>query len=149
MLPSSWVEEIFARLLVRYGAAWLRMWEGVDIEAVKADWANELSGFAQWPQAIKHGLSHLPVDKPPGVSEFKRLCQGAPIGIPLQLPAPKADPQRVAHVMQQVNRRQASDHKQWALRLQEREQRGERLTPTQRQAWRAALMPRSTFTEFA
>jgi len=46
-LPEAWVDSLFARLAARYGAAWLRMWDGIPLDAVKADWAAELAGFAK------------------------------------------------------------------------------------------------------
>ncbi len=99
MLPNAWVDSLFARLLVRYGAAWTRMWEGVDIAAVKADWAEELAGFANKPEAIKHGIENLPPDKPPNVSQFRLLCRNAPDYFPPALPAPVADKERVSALL--------------------------------------------------
>jgi hypothetical protein len=48
-LPSEWVDRLFSRIAVRYGADWLRMWEGLDMAAVKADWAETLAGLAGPP----------------------------------------------------------------------------------------------------
>ncbi len=105
MLSSSWVDSLFARLQVRYGAAWNRMWEGVDIAAVKTDWATELAGYANRPEAIKHGLEHLPVDFPPNVKQFAALCRNAPEPLPPMLPLPpvsEADKQRVKEMLTKV-----------------------------------------------
>lgn len=102
MLPSSWVDSLFARLQVRYGAAWGRMWEGIDIEAVKDDWSAELAGYANRPEAIQHGLAHLPVDFPPNVKQFAALCRGAPSKPALLLPLPPVsveDRQRVLSML--------------------------------------------------
>lgn len=93
MLPSSWVDSLFARLQVRYGASWGRMWEGLDIAAVKSDWAAELAGYANRPEAIKHGLNHLPVDFPPNVKQFALLCRGAPVAMAPKLAAPPVSAQ--------------------------------------------------------
>lgn len=103
MLPLAWSDEIFARLAVRYGAAWLSMWHGIDIAAVKADWCRELGGFAGNTGAIAYALEHLPADRPPNVAQFKALCINRPQTF-VALPEPKADPERVAAAMAQLNR---------------------------------------------
>lgn len=75
-LPSQAVDRIFARMLVRYGVHWLRMWDGIDIEQVKADWANVLDGLTV--RAIVYGLDSLPEDKPPTALKFRSLCRAMP-----------------------------------------------------------------------
>lgn len=106
-LPSSWVDSLFARLSVRYGAAWLRMWEGIDIAAVKADWAKELGEFATTPDAIAYGLDHLPTERPPNVSQFRVLCRQAVIRPVYQaLPAPDViDKPKVDAIVEDLRRR--------------------------------------------
>ena len=89
-LPDSLIDSLFARLQVRYGAAWVAMWNGIDIDAVKADWADELAGFASAPGAIRHGLDHLPPDRPPNVAQFRALCRNRPDYAAPALAAPKA-----------------------------------------------------------
>lgn len=91
-LPAHLIDSLFARLQVRYGAAWLRQWEGVDITAVKADWARELAGFAGNLDAIAHALDHLPRDRPPLVGQFRDLCIARPHRY-LALPTPEASPE--------------------------------------------------------
>ena len=44
-LPPAWLDRLFAKLTVAYGAEFLRKWEGVPIEDVKAEWADVLDGF--------------------------------------------------------------------------------------------------------
>lgn len=141
MLDARYVERIFTRMLVRYGTAWTRMWEGVEPEAVKADWADQLSGFERNPDALKYALEHLPAERPPTVAQFKELCIRAPGPAYKALPPPKRDPKKAAQVLGEI--RSAFKPKeqplQWAYDLQERESRGEQLTPAQRVAWRDAL----------
>ena len=96
--PSNWLDSLFARLSVRYGAAWMRQWDGVDIAAVKADWAEELSGFEQRPEAIRHAIQHLPIDRPPTVGQFVALCRSAPVMAPPALPAPKLSDEMKARI---------------------------------------------------
>ncbi len=138
-LSESWIDRIHARMLVRYGVAWMRMWEGIDPGAVKADWAEELDGFAINPDAIKHALDHLPPDRPPNAAQFKALCMTAPRFAPKALPAPKADPAVVAAAMARIKPPPGRDPKAWAHELRSREERGDRLTITQKTMWRAAL----------
>lgn len=140
-LPSKWVEEIHTRLLTRYGSAWLMMWEGIDMAAVRQDWAEELSGFVDKPECIKYGLDNLPVDRPPSVQQFAAACNRAPTPTPPALPAPPADPERVAAALEAIKPAAGpADRLAWARRLRAREWSArERLTPFQRSAWRELL----------
>lgn len=90
-LPSRWVDALFAKLTVTYGQEFLRRWEGVPMDTVKADWAAELAGYENRPEAIKYALGNLPLDKPPTVLQFRELCRRAPVrGLPA-LPPPNPD----------------------------------------------------------
>lgn len=107
-LPSGWVDSLFARLAVRYGSAWSAKWEGLDMAAVRADWADELAGYANRPEAIKHALGHLPPDRPPNVSQFLLLCRHAPETMPalLNAPAPTDEEKaKVRSLLQQARER--------------------------------------------
>jgi hypothetical protein len=93
MLPHAWIDELFARLSVRYGAAFLRQWPDADIAVIKADWARALSGLSG--DAIKAGLDSLP-DRPPLLAgQFRRLALDALPGEERRqwaaLPAPKVE----------------------------------------------------------
>jgi hypothetical protein len=136
-LDSRYVDRIFARLMVRYGTAWLRMWEGVDPEAVKADWAQELGGVS--PESIIHALDHLPPEKPPTVAVFRALCIARNQPGPLALPPVKTDPEVLRRIRSAFNRRPERDPKDWARLLRRREEAGERLSAFQRASWREAL----------
>lgn len=137
MLPDSWVESIFARLSVRYGSAWLRLWEGIDIAAVKADWADCLSGLSG--DSIKHALQHLPADKPPTVAQFKALCVSRPEAAVPQLPAPIAKQEAVDRARELGISIGRVGSKEWAHELRRRELACDRLTAFQWEAWREAL----------
>ena len=144
MLPESWVKSLFARLQVRYGDAWTRKWAGLDMAAVEADWAQELGGFSKNPDAIKRALEQLPAEWPPTVAQFKALCIGREGDIEQEqprLPAPPADPARVAELIAKIPRLQAKrSPRQWADDLRKREQAIDRtMSVTQRAAWRVAL----------
>jgi hypothetical protein len=87
-LPLPWVEKIFAKLVLVYGHDFLRRWDGLDLDQVKADWAHELSRFQQNADAIAWGLQHLPAGQPPTVIEFRALCNKRPEQTSIPLPAP-------------------------------------------------------------
>lgn len=137
-LSQRLIDLVFTRMLVRYGAAWVSKWRGIDEAAVRADWAHELDGLGE--AAIRYALDHLPADFPPTASQFKALCINRPEPMPPLLPAPKADPKRVAAELERMRRVQAERQPlQWAYDLQEREKRGDSLSLTQMAAWRVAL----------
>lgn len=142
-LPEPWVDRIFDKLAVTYGAAWLRMWEGVETKAVKANWGQELSGFQQQPSAIAYGLENLPLDRPPTVLQFRELCRRSPPAPAPRLESPAPNPERVAEALAEaqraVKRGGAGGGLQWAVNLQECERLGRTLTEFQRKAWREAL----------
>jgi hypothetical protein len=138
-LPERFVERIFSRLLVRYGSAWLRMWDGVEMDDVKADWAEQLDGFENSPLAIKFALENLP-EKPPTILQFKALCINRPVYARVALPVPAADPQKVEAALAKLAEVKANvNPRAWAHRLKEREAAGEKLTQAQKTMWRAAL----------
>lgn len=144
-LPLPAIERVFSRLAATYGAEFARRWEGVDAAAVKSVWAHELSGFADNLQPIAWALSNL-TERCPNAIEFRNLCRRAPADPVAPLPAPAADPARVAAELAKlghVRRRPADaawlDGKAWARRLQAGERAGDRLSTIQRLFWRQAL----------
>lgn len=139
-LPALWVDRLFAKLAVRYGVAFTRQYEGLDIAAVKEDWADVLAGFDG--ESIAYALRYLPAEKPPTAMQFRDLCRRAPRREDPALPAPKTEPS--PEVMAKVKdvgkpRAEAFDPKGWAKRLKAREEAGDRLTKAQREMWRTAL----------
>lgn len=101
-LSSHWIEKIFARMLVRYGAAWLRKYPGLEVDAVKADWALVLAPYEDNAKALYHGLGNLPDDAPPNAKEFARICRGVPqVAVP-RLGAPVSGPDRRREVVKKV-----------------------------------------------
>ena len=85
-LQSRWVEEVLARLQVRYGTRWSSLWQGIAPELIKADWADQLDGMA--PENIKRALSSLPDDFPPTATAFRKLGHIRAEAEVLALPAP-------------------------------------------------------------
>ena len=97
-LHAHWVDHLFGRLSVRYGAAFLRQWPDVDASLVKADWADVLDGVRA--DSISYALRFLP-EKPPNAIQFRDICRRAPAAAAPALPAPdvKSDPERVRSIM--------------------------------------------------
>lgn len=138
------IDAIFGKLAIRYGAAWLRQWDGVDISLVKADWMDELSGFASNLEPLRYALRNLP-ERCPNVAQFRALANACPPPEFKQLPAPVANPEQVANaiaqqagVKQAINQRR-DDGKDWARKLKARHEHGEKLGPHQITAYRQAL----------
>lgn len=79
-LPPAWVDRIFEKLTLIYGSDFVNRWKsaGIPIEDVKADWAKELAGFADHPDAIAYALENLPKDRPPTVLQFRDVCRKSP-----------------------------------------------------------------------
>lgn len=130
-LPLPWVEKIFQKLTVTFGRDFVGRWEGLNLADVKADWAHELRGFQQNPQAIAYGLEHCLDGKPPTVQEFKAICCRRPDAPLAALPAPPADPARVAAELQKIatsQREARRDYRAWAPQVLARKQRGENVS---------------------
>jgi hypothetical protein len=77
-LPPEWVEDIFKRLSLAYGHRWLGLYAGLDMADVRADWAQELSGFTGKGYAIDFGLGNLDPERPPTAKQFAVICRRAP-----------------------------------------------------------------------
>lgn len=155
-LPASWVERIWLAMRATYGAAFDRQWEcpaGCDpvkhVEGLKAHWARELGVYREKGEAIGYALDNLP-PHPPNLIEFKAACNRLPTAAPKALPAPKADPERLAAQLRRLGALKGATNnpRQWAWDLMDRERRQkpkqpvtvrEGLTRFQRQAWREAL----------
>lgn len=140
-LPTPWVEKIFLKLTLTFGRDFLDRWKGIDIDDVKADWAHELRGLQQNPQAIAFGLEHCLGGRPPTVQEFKAVCIRRPDSA-LALPEPPADPERVVAELAKLQQARALalvDHKAWARRLQTRHEAGAPINMNQVRCYTEAL----------
>lgn len=93
-LPASWVDHLFGRLALRYGAAFMRQWPDADAIAIKADWADVLDGTRG--ESIGYALRYLPM-QPPNALQFREICRRAPepqVAL-LTDDRPPSDPERV------------------------------------------------------
>lgn len=130
-----WVDRLFARLHVRYGDAWLRKWEGLPMEAVKADWQAMLGTlYARCPESLVYALDRLPADFPPNSDAFLRLAMGytAPAQR-LPAPAQKADPTVMSAVRAALDRSRPDPGRECAERLRDRARHGQLSAPQKAQ----------------
>jgi hypothetical protein len=141
-LPANWIDQLFTKLAVPYRTAWTMKWEGIDLDAVRADWAEELGGLhsSDGARMIQYALRYLP-ERPPTVQEFRAQCNRCPPRPAVALPAPKADPAAAAAVRAKVH--EIFDAKRdplaGAKAMRDREAAGDHLSQQQRDYWRAAL----------
>lgn len=132
------VDRIFKRMSLTYGRSFLALFDGMDMNDVKSAWTHELSGFGASHEHLKMiawALENLP-EKPLNVIEFRNLCRRAPAPEVAKLPAPKADPERVAAELAKLGRvrvqsaKTGSDGRDWARRIKARYEAGEQINPT-------------------
>lgn len=141
-LPTPWVDRIFDKLTLVYGQDFLRRWADIDLNAVKSDWAHELSGFQQAPRAIAWALQNLPAGKAPTVLEFKFLARRSPPEELPKLDRPPADPDRVAAELaklEPLKEKVLRSNTDWAERIVARANAGERISPLPLRMAREAL----------
>lgn len=131
-LPAELVDDVMRRLIATYGRRFLAQWEGVDPKDVKAIWARELAGYETRPDVFAWVFENLPED-PMNAIEFRNLCRRAPAKPVEELPAPPADPAKVAAVIsearQLLNDRPVADSRAWAIKVIERAAAGEPVSP--------------------
>lgn len=145
-LPSGWVDRIFGRLSATYGQGFIRQYDGVDVNEVKAEWGRLLGGFFTAPSAVQYALDNLPADKAPNALQFRELCRRAPDdafpnrfpALPTPTAAPVA-PEVIAATKAAFERKDERGWKDWAYALKRRHESGERLTRFQIECYRNAL----------
>lgn len=135
-LAQDAIDKLFKRLGLTYGAAWDRSMGQAPIKDVKTTWMYELDGFLKSREtllALTWALENLP-ERCPNVIEFKNLCRRAPSVEPLQLEAPKADPERVKTELAKLAPARTAtrnvDHgRDWARAIMRRHEAGDPVTP--------------------
>lgn len=140
-LPIEAVDWLFRRLVATYGRRFWLQWEGVEPADVKAVWARELGGYTDRRDVFLFALDNLP-ESPPNAIEFRNLCRRAPAAKVEELPAPPADPAKVAAVIadaRQLLGVRNTDGRAWARRAIERADRGEYVSPATLRAARAVV----------
>lgn len=78
---SAWldatIDKLWERFENRYGSLWMDRWAGLPMARVKAEWADELSGFM--PDALRYGFDAVKDNRyPPTLPEFVEACRRAP-----------------------------------------------------------------------
>lgn len=134
-LPSSWVDALFGKLMLRYGAAFLRQYGDLDPAMVKSDWADVLDGFDG--AAIGYALRYLPAEKPPNALQFRDVARKSPAPEVKALPMPPADPERVAAALEKLTAAKPAQSRmtpaqECAAGLRKRLAEGMKLTESQR-----------------
>lgn len=133
-LPAAWVDRIFDKLALTYGRDFLGRYEGLDLNAVKSDWAHELSGFFAHPSAISHALANLP-DRAPSVIDFRKLARLAPAVEVPRIEHSPAGKERIeaelARVAPALKSKASTDFREWARCIVARHESGDRITRTQ------------------
>lgn len=137
-LPLQAVDRLFERLMLTYGSAFQRTFDGQDLSAVKSLWAYELAFYAgdkESMRPIAWALENLP-ETPPNVIVFRNLCRRAPAPVMAMLPEPKADPERIAAELSKLGEIKKNvlsspagvgDGREWARRIIGRFDAGEKL----------------------
>ncbi len=73
-LPENWIDYIFRKMESRYGSLWADRYGLSNLELVKRDWSEDLSGFTG--EELKRGLvSSRSLKFPPTLPEFMNLCR--------------------------------------------------------------------------
>jgi hypothetical protein len=132
-LSDQWVSRIFDRMLGRYGNQFAAKFSRIETHnnvetdvgmlGAKEAWAEELSGFADNPDAIAYALKNLPSDFPPNAIQFAELCRTGAKYVKSNAPVPaltytydnakgKKFADELADVVKSANR--GSDQRFWA-----------------------------------
>jgi len=129
------IDRLFKRLSATYGAEWDRSLGATPEIDAKSVWGHELEQFKSSLHRVAWALENLP-ERCPNVIAFKNLCRSAPAPDELALPAPKADPARVAAELVKLGSIRASastpiaGRLDWAHRIIERKEQGAKISPT-------------------
>ena len=144
-LSSQAIDRLFNRIGATYGAQWDRALGSAPLGDIKTLWAHELAPFANSLHRVAWALENLP-PRCPNVIEFKLLCRQAPAPETPELPAPKADPERLKQELSKLGEIKVKlatdsrvDHKAWAKRIMARHAARERINPTSLRFAREAL----------
>ena len=141
MLPLRYVKEIHSRLAVRYGSAWRAKWAEVPIEALEADWAEQLDGMQ--PASIRKALESLPHDFPPTAPAFRVLgiLRDESSVVPLLAVTP--DPAAAKAALASMRVVGKPTPAEYMARMWARKDSGEKLTAGQRGFLASACRPGS------
>lgn len=122
-LPEAWIDRLFERFSLMYGADWSAKWAGIPLEKVKASWAEDLA-FASGEQ-VRKALAHCRTNNkfPPSCPEFAGLCKAfapSPGGFLSALPAPRGgeiNPRVMTEIAKFLEAGRERDPKDWARQI--------------------------------
>ena len=148
-------DRLFERLHATYGRDFMSKYEGLEVGAVKASWAHELSGFANNLHPLAWALENLP-ERAPNVIEFRKIAKAAPMPDVPRFEVVRANPARIAselaklaplRVVHAVGKRSDTG---WAESLKAKDEADPSLvSQTVRAMYRAALGIRTPSVETA
>ena len=140
-LSQRFVKEIHSRLAVRYGSAWRSKWAEVPIEALEADWADQLDGMQ--PASIRKALENLPLEFPPTAPAFRAMgvILDEASGVPALSVTP--DPAVAKAALSAMHIVGKPTPAEYMARMWARKDAGEKLTAGQRGFLAAACRPGS------
>lgn len=72
------LDYIFGRMSAIYGAAFLRHWEGVDLELVRQEWQRQLGRFLTYRPSMDYAIDRLKGEFPPSAITFREYCNAGP-----------------------------------------------------------------------
>lgn len=72
------LDYIFGRMSAIYGAAFLRHWEGVDLELVRQEWQRQLGNFLTYRPSMDYAIDRLKGEFPPSAITFREYCNAGP-----------------------------------------------------------------------
>jgi hypothetical protein len=72
------LDYIFGRMSAIYGAAFLRHWEGVDLELVRQEWKQQLGRFLTYRPSMDYAIDRLKGEFPPSAITFREYCNAGP-----------------------------------------------------------------------
>ena len=76
--PDEGLDYIFGRMSAIYGAAFLRHWEGVDLELVRQEWQRQLGRFLTYRPSMDYAIDRLKGEFPPSAITFREYCNAGP-----------------------------------------------------------------------
>ena len=73
-LPSAWIDRLWQRFMLMYGNKFADLWRGMDVEAVKRAWGEDLHGYSG--DELRRGLEWCKTqDWPPTLPAFMSACR--------------------------------------------------------------------------
>jgi hypothetical protein len=134
---------LWRKMMFIYGARFLDMWEGVDVNEMQTTWTDALRGMSR--DDLQRGVAALYRTRhPPTLPDFLELCKPVPAmyrANPLALDAPRTPPEQareqlaklrdIANDLLRKNGVPLGGGIRWAYRLLQRASDGENITQHQ------------------